>query len=115
MPRLKVQVTSKHIEQGKRFDSGYCPVALALRDKLDLGTPVTVYPSYCILGSSSHYWSCDRDVGQVALFINRFDRRMPVEPFEFEFEVADYIQLRKEVPSGREKEARTDTQSQGAG
>ena len=34
MPLIEIQVTEEHIKDGKRTDCKFCPVALAIRDKV---------------------------------------------------------------------------------
>lgn len=80
-----VRVTSEHISAGVRHDCGCCPVALAVRAALgDLPSrdvavdtiEITAWPG------SGETWIASTPPAARS-FIEAFDGRQPVEPFEF--------------------------------
>ena len=81
---MKINVTKRNIEKGKRKSCGACPVALALRRTFKV-TEVSVASRIVIFGLSPQ--ACFETPDEVLRFMDRFDRRCKVEPFSFELEV----------------------------
>ena len=96
MKKLLVKVTRKHINKGLRFNSQYCPVALALTEQIKLGDKqyfrvcsdiADIYIktgkiSYSIKPIERYYLPI---IAQ--LFIDDFDRGKFVMPIAFELKV----------------------------
>lgn len=84
MPKLKIVVTQEDIEAGQPGQSGSCPIALAIKRTISDASYVEV-DQYC-------YWEHDGDIFSASMpneaqqFINHFDGKMVVFPFEFECE-----------------------------
>lgn len=81
---MKVKVTQEDINKGTSRSPSYCPVARAISrqttDYVRVGSTII----YLNLGTENV-----RSVlvpGHVTIFIDKFDRDRPVEPFEFELE-----------------------------
>lgn len=89
--KLKVKVTQEHIDQAKRGDCCYCPIALAVR-KHGYQTPfvgvVTIYPhGVDIHGNFNLPFKAARMPLEAVDFARNFDYGREVEPFEFEVEI----------------------------
>ena len=81
---MKIKVTQEDIDKGIRHSPGSCPVARAInrqseKDNASVGLSCIYF--YNIGGFSETPTPLD-----AALFINKFDQRQPVKPFEFELE-----------------------------
>jgi hypothetical protein len=74
---MKIHVTQEDIEQGKRFECDHCPVALAI--KRTTGMSVSVHSDKISLASGQFTTPVE-----VVAFIDMFDGRLAVQPFEFE-------------------------------
>ena len=86
--KIKVDVSSWHIEKGLPSEGDRCPVALALSDalalndrKLDVG-----HNSFTISYADGTYLMNLPLPGEAQNFIYRFDNHNPVEPFSFEID-----------------------------
>jgi hypothetical protein len=74
--RIKVSVTAKHIEKGKRRNPGYCPIALAIKG---LGfKKVYVGRNYLILDKWPY-----KVPAKTNEFIRKFDENNDVKTFSF--------------------------------
>lgn len=75
---MKIHVTQEDIDAGKRYNSEYCPVALALKRKL---------PRYkwTVGHRFLHYKRQIKTPKSVSRKIAQFDGGYPVEPFAFSF------------------------------
>ena len=79
---MKVEVTQRHIDNGTRTSFTACPIALALRDKLEVprhSLNVWVGPSSIQAGRIKYLTD-----GPIRDFINDFDAGEKVEPQTFE-------------------------------
>lgn len=87
-----VRVTEKHIADGTPCNSARCPIALALFEALAaegvqqvqglfVGEATVRFTHY--VAPVSRRYRADL-TAEACEFINRFDERHPVEPFEFE-------------------------------
>ena len=78
--KVKVNVTQNHIQRGRRSNSNYCPIALALKETLGLKT---VSVSDGVLFGGGY----ERLRVQLPLharkFIRAFDDKKAVKPFSF--------------------------------
>lgn len=72
---MKIKVTQDHIDRGKAFNCGYCPVALAIREQAE-----TVAVSRREVRITAWHYDLPRSAQR---FIDRFDLRKPVKPFTF--------------------------------
>lgn len=76
--KVKIEVTQKHIDSGKRADCYYCPIALAIMPKRTLLiTPSLFFPLW---GRET----MKRLPREVRWFIASFDEKENVEPFSFD-------------------------------
>lgn len=82
---MKVSVEQKHIDAGTPDDGVHCAIALAVREMVDPDTYVEVDTDGMIVGYERFSIP---DVAQ--RFIERFDKKMPVEPITFEAALKDY-------------------------
>lgn len=76
-----VEVTKADIQEGARWESWYCPVALALR---------RTFETRAVSASLAFLRIWDRLVDtpeRVSCFIRDFDGSKPVEPFQFTLEL----------------------------
>jgi len=83
---IEVDITENHITNGRRTDYSRCPVALALKEKLNAGENWVVVFSreVCIKYGTSYYWYVlDKEVTN---FISEFDRGKCVRPFKARLE-----------------------------
>ena len=81
MTRKLIKVTQEYIDKGKLGSIQYCPIALAVKDQTDSNCSVfddhlNIYSNF---GRPGCYWLPTR----ARKFINRFDDRKPVKPFNF--------------------------------
>ena len=85
---MKIKVTETHISNGVRSDANLCPIALAIREQLLLSDKDHVDVggnSEIILRVCTKKQELTFEIPKEATtFINAFDDREPVEPFEFE-------------------------------
>jgi len=72
------QVTKEHIAVGQKNNTCFCPVALAIREKIT-NCYVTVNNFTAILGED--YYTLPKPVSD---FIEKFDNNLEVSPLEFE-------------------------------
>jgi hypothetical protein len=77
-----IKVTEEHISRGKCHDAQRCAVALAIHDAVD--SPYVAVGTRMITCVGYHHAVIPTDV---KAWISRFDRALPVEPFEFELEL----------------------------
>ena len=82
---MMIEVTQDHIDRGKHFESGYCPVALALKDALD--SP-EAWAGAALLGDGKgNTYAVPHAVRNwIRLFDDwrkREDQPCPVSPFSF--------------------------------
>lgn len=78
---MKIKVTQQNIDSAKRNDGRYCPVAMAIRDRLWFGKWRFVAVGY----HRAHTIFAVYDLpAEASDFIRNFDMRIPVQPFEFE-------------------------------
>jgi hypothetical protein len=79
---MLIEVTEKHIKKGRIFDADFCPIAFAIRDKgFD---NVAVFSNEVDLGLKE-YKPLPRSAQR---FVQAFDNRKPVKPFNFKLETA---------------------------
>jgi hypothetical protein len=76
---MKVIVTQKHIDKGRRYDCFLCPISLALREVNPQSWKVTC--SALTIRMGPYYFNTPFVVQK---FILAFDRNDDVSPFEFE-------------------------------
>ena len=79
---MKVKIKERHIRDGKKCNGCNCPVALAIREKYDLGiADVTVCDEEVVI-----HWPKEvvfyATSSAANKFINDFDHDRPVEPVE---------------------------------
>lgn len=79
---MKIQVTQKHIDEGKPKCPNNCPVALALIDAGLLNVGVT--PVWIRVEDKKYHAPTG-----VYVFVQNFDEGQKLEPFEFELDL-DY-------------------------
>lgn len=77
---MKIQVTQKHINEGKRGECFNCPIALALLEATGQQWDVSFH-----MACSWHYNLNLPEIAQE--FIGRFDYEKTVKPFEFELPI----------------------------
>lgn len=87
---MDVRVTAEHVEAGEPNNPMGCPIALALVDLM--GGDIDVFDGKAYAcdalaladGKVRKFENLTADLPDVAdEFVNRFDRREPVEPIEF--------------------------------
>ena len=88
---MRIEVTREHIETGVPKSPEKCALALALTeagfDKATVGGSCFWWGPYI---DELTYLRKGCDVPEVAgLFMDAFDKHIPVEPFEFELEVEE--------------------------
>jgi len=82
---MEIKVTQEHIDNGKKCNSGECPIALALREK---------FPEALISASQVKILVCERESWlvheisppEVVDFISYFDVGIKAFPFTFTLE-----------------------------
>ncbi len=75
---MLIQVTTDHIDKGRRFRPECCPIALAI---IDAGfEDVRACSGYTLIGESRILLPEEANT-----FMLHFDCNIPIEPFEFEF------------------------------
>ena len=79
---MKISVTQEDIEQGQRENCNYCPVALAIK-RVVKPWDMAVGTSTC--GINAHSYTLPT---VAMMFIDSFDKGLPVQPFEFELPIA---------------------------
>lgn len=87
--RIRIRITKESIENGQRFDPHWCPVALALKDRLkDFEVPLEVSVGYYDAYTYSWQQDVDKDASynytepdKVGEFMDRFDSGNKVRPF----------------------------------
>lgn len=123
---VRIKVTQDHIDGGCPENGCLCPIALAVQEKLNLdarGWSVSSYAFWVELNKqeisvvvagrrhnsqpadnvllqwrSDHAtWNC-LNSGYNIQFIRRFDRKLTVEPFEFDITVPDFLLKTQETP-----------------
>lgn len=84
MSKIRVRVTADHIAKGKPTQKECCPIALAFKDAGYETALVDTQAAFIAKGK-------DKDVivlpEKARLFVERFDVKKSVEPFEFTVEV----------------------------
>lgn len=88
MRTITVCVTQEHINNGRRGLVSCCPIALALRDRID-SCLIEVGQNAVLLNDSSLLLLPP----SAFYFIHAFDKGTPVKPFNFELEVPDDLGL----------------------
>lgn len=90
--KLHVKVTPEHIERGEASNTERCALALAVRAAVPHATFVHVVPTDDGLQHIDGYIRIDDQVVELPVeadyFARRFDNALPVEPIEFDLEVA---------------------------
>lgn len=79
---MKITVTQEHINNGSRFNTNKCPIALAVREQFPKAHRIVVGSKdiYVERWFLRHY-----KLPEVAtVFIYNFDNIIPVQPIEFE-------------------------------
>ena len=82
---MRVKVTRKDIEKGKRRMYAACPVALAIRKKRKVQYAI-VGEDDCCIRFADHLEEGVPLPLEARAFIKRFDGMEPVAPFEFELQ-----------------------------
>ena len=79
---MKIEVTQQDIDKGLNNNCFSCPIALAVKRKIDTGNVLVYCDRISVMSTISSY---DYKLPKKAqTFIKRFDDRKPVEPFTFE-------------------------------
>lgn len=82
---MKINVKQDDIKRGTRFTPTICPIALAIkratRRKVSAGCGWIVF-------ANGEYYNTPHEV---RLFMDRYDSRLPVEPFTFDLTHEDKI------------------------
>jgi len=83
MKKIKIKVTAEHIDKGKRNNCRECPVALAIKEQLNLPYDMQVGTLGVNIFYEKH--TCTKYMLSRAAerFINKFDGRKDVKPFNF--------------------------------
>jgi hypothetical protein len=81
---MLINVTQSHIDNGCKQDGENCPIANAISEALDAdccveNTKITIYTGYAPTFIKTPL--------AVRIFIDIFDRGLPVQPFSFWLEV----------------------------
>jgi hypothetical protein len=84
MRRMKVRVEDYHIRCGANGVSDRCPIALAITPMLPAGHKARVYGGVCTFESELMVSSPMHLPPEARAFVERFDKKEPVQPFEFE-------------------------------
>jgi hypothetical protein len=86
---MLINVTQEHINNGIPTKCGLCPVALAINDVLNnTYYHAYVYHNEIDIANNSFAVKQSFDLPEsVKLFINKFDKNLPVEPFKFELDI----------------------------
>lgn len=86
---VTIEVTREHIRDGSTMMCAFCPVALAIKDKI--GLCCRVQPGYVVLGKGRPIGPCIKiNIPRtVTRFINNFDSDLPVKPFKFRLPLTD--------------------------
>ena len=79
---MKITVTQRDIERGSKFHCTRCPVARAIRRKLNCR--LEVFCTYGLLFNPKQYFKIP---SIASIFIKDFDNEKPVRPFSFELKV----------------------------
>lgn len=82
MAKLEIHVTQDDIHRGKPGEVGMCPIALAVKRKINYTAAVSVFDEDLDIDKLS-YWLPKEAVD----FVRGFDGGAPVEPFYFSLEV----------------------------
>ena len=73
---MEIDVTQEHIDNGKRKDPSFCPVALACKEQIDHVAHIEAYPSkISMVGLTKKYYKHD-----ATDFMVSFDRGEKVRP-----------------------------------
>lgn len=84
----KISVTKKHISKGKPESCARCPVALALKEQAFNNDYDTVdVGGESIWAKAGSAYSVRKLPRSVVRFINRFDQKKKVKPFNFMLDV----------------------------
>jgi hypothetical protein len=77
---LKIHITTQHIRNGTRESPTSCPIALAVREQLQLKESqwVEVDDYQICLNDAAYYLS-----PKACKFVENFDSNKPVKPFSF--------------------------------
>jgi hypothetical protein len=85
---MRICVSQEHINRGRRGDPCSCAVALAIRDALPGTTPEVAPVVVYLLGFAGLGLRPTAPLPPEATrFIDRFDRREAVAPFEFDLPI----------------------------
>lgn len=79
---MKIEVTQKHIDYGKRWSTKSCPVALAIAEAT--GSRVRISPYRNIVHAMRQVLNIPEEATR---FMDKFDVGLPVEPMTFELRV----------------------------
>lgn len=80
--KIKIKVTKEHIEKGQRVSPYCCPIALSIREQFP-NKRIVVTRAYTLIGARDF-----KNPSEAQEFIDDFDHRNAVSPFEFELGVA---------------------------
>ena len=91
---MRIEVTQRDIDFGRKEESTLCPVALAIKRQLVNVDSVSVGVTHLL-----YHIQGDEDMTEVLLppevkhFVNRFDYGHEVFPFEFEISISTQTQI----------------------
>jgi len=84
---MQIEVTQEHIEKGQQSNCVACPVALALRERLDSDVTLYVASDHVFMVKFPHRVNL-RLSAEVQKFIAGFDNKASgLNPFEFELDI----------------------------
>lgn len=90
-----INVTAKHIQNGKRNNRGHCPVALALKEIISSNYIIEVLEKsidiFSIYPVNGNYYDSSIDLPDDAInFIKEYDADHPIyKPFSFDLEIPE--------------------------
>ena len=99
--RIKVLQSHINLAKDKRGSSKTCPVAFAIKDALHWQgisyNEVNVYPGMITIEKDKGVFA-ENDAyknipPEVKTFVERFDRGLSVDPFDFEFDLDDKVEI----------------------
>lgn len=85
--RMKVKVEDYHIRNAFPGDSTHCPIALATTPLLPAGQRSVVGRGFMSVWEGQRLLSTHDLPDSCVRFVDAFDKKQPVEPFEFEFDL----------------------------
>jgi len=86
--KITVNVTKRDIERGAPRNSWYCPIALSMKRHKEFRkfSVVVSRSTVQVMSSLDANISSIQLPARAKIFITRFDRKLPVEPFKFTIE-----------------------------